>query len=373
MKNGLDIAFFGSSPASAHWNGAADCYYGVLRALARRGRRVTFYEPDDYGRRPWRLRGDISARDWARVVVYEGEGEDGVLGALTEASSADLVIKAGAVGVFDELLERALIEMQRPGTLVAFWDVNAPATLDRLERNSKDPWRQLIPEYDLIFTYGGGGAAPKAYEAMGARMCAPIHCALDPATHYRVDPDPRFEADLGFLGNRWSDSEALVEEFFLRPAAAMTDHRFLFGGDVWEGMAVTPNVNCVGQVQARDRNAFNSTPRAMLNIGCDGSESLSRYGVSPAARIFEAAGAGACLITEAWEGVETFLEPGSEILLARDGDEVIELLASLTPERARAVGEASRRRILSEHTYDHRAMQVESLLDSKRMVFVEIA
>ncbi|MCG3160868.1 MAG: hypothetical protein JMDDDDMK_01944 [Acidobacteria bacterium] len=367
MKHGLDIAFFGSSLVSAYWNGAATYYRGIIRALAGRGHRVTFYEPDAYGRQQRR---DITDPDWARVVVYEGAGEDGVVRALTEASSADLVIKASGVGVFDDLLEHAVVEMQRPGTLVAFWDVDAPATLDRIERNPEDPFRQLIPEYDLIFTYGGGDAVVNAYEALGARMCAPIYNALDPATHHRVDPDPRFEADLGFLGNRLPDREARVEEFFLRPAAAMPDRRFLLGGAGWEDKPAPANVNYAGHIFTRDHNAFNSTPRAILNIN---RESMARYGFSPPTRIFEAAGAGACLITDAWEGIEMFLEPGSEILVARDGDEVSEHIRSLTPERARAIGQAALLRLLAEHTYERRAEQVESLLDAKPMVFVEIA
>src|SRR5262249_51585993 len=161
MKHGLDIAVFGSSPGSAFWptgrptgrDDAAMSYRGVIRALARRGHRVTFYEPD--GQRRHDIHNPRWDPDWARVVVYERHGEDGVIRALTEASSADLVIKASGVGVFDELLERAVVEMQRPGTLVAYWDVDAPATLDRLERNPEDPFYELISEYDLILMYGG--------------------------------------------------------------------------------------------------------------------------------------------------------------------------------------------------------------------------
>ncbi len=367
MKHGLDIAFFGSSLVSAYWNGAATYYRGIIRALAERGHRITFYEPDAYGRQQRR---DMPDPVWARVVVYAGEGEDGLLRALTEASSANLIVKASGVGVFDELLERAVVEMQRPGTLVAFWDVDAPATLDRVERNPEDPFRQLIPGYDLILTYGGGDAVVKAYEALGARMCAPIYNALDPATHYPVDPDPRFAADLGFLGNRLPDRESRVEEFFLRPAVALSDHRFLLGGAGWEDKSLPANVNYVGHVYTQDHNAFYCTPRATLNIN---RESMARYGFSPPTRVFEAAGAGACLITDAWEGIEMFLEPGAEVLVARDGDEVIEHIKSLTPERAREVGQAAMRRVLVEHTYSHRAEQVESLLDAKSMVFVEIA
>src|SRR3982751_2241476 len=129
MKAGLDIAFFGSSLVSAYWNGAATYYRGVVRALHERGHRVTFYEPDAYGRQQHR---DIADPDWAQVVVYPGEGDEHSLTMVERARGADLVVKASGVGVLDELLERAVLDLKRPGTLVAFWDVDAPATLDRV-------------------------------------------------------------------------------------------------------------------------------------------------------------------------------------------------------------------------------------------------
>ena len=85
-------------------------------------------------------------------------------------------------------------------------------------RTPTDPFRALIPRYDLVLTYGGGEPVVDAYAALGARQCVPIYNALDPTTHYPVPPDPRFAADLGFLGNRLPDREARVEEFFLRAA-----------------------------------------------------------------------------------------------------------------------------------------------------------
>ena len=85
---------------------------------------------------------------------------------------------------------------------------------------------------------------------------------------------------------------------------------------------------------------------------------MARYGFSPATRVFEAAGAGACLITDEWEGIELFLEPESEVLVAADGEAVARHLRNLRPERARQIGKAALRRVLNEHTYAHRARQV---------------
>jgi spore maturation protein CgeB len=354
---GLDIAFFGSSLVSAYWNGAATYYRGIVRALAERGHRVTFYEPDAYGRQQHR---DMRDPSWARVVVYAGEGEDGVLDALEQARGADLVIKASGVGVFDELLEREALALRNADTLVAFWDVDAPATLDRVQTDHDDPFRALIPRYDLVLTYGGGEPVVRAYEALGARECVPIYNALDPSTHHPVAPDPRFACDLGFLGNRLPDREARVEEFFLRAAELLPEASFMLGGSGWADKPMPSNVDPIGHVYTHEHNAFNCTARAVLNVN---RESMARYGFSPPTRVFEAAGAGACLITDEWIGIELFLEPEREVLVARDGAAVADHLQSLTSQRARAIGDAAYRRILGEHTYAHRVAQLEALLD----------
>ncbi|NJW54530.1 glycosyltransferase family protein, partial [Salinimicrobium oceani] len=92
---------------------------------------------------------------------------------------------------------------------------------------------------------------------------------------------------------------------------------------------------------------------------------MAKYGFSPATRVFEAAGAGACLITDYWKGIETFFEPGKEILVAKDGKEVEQLLADLTAEKAKAIGEAAYKKVLAEHTYNHRAALLESVISEK--------
>ena len=359
MSKGLNIAFFGSSLVSAYWNGAATYYRGVVRALFERGHRVTFFEPDAFERQKHR---DLPDPDWAKVVVYEAT-EGAVHRALEHARGADLIVKASGVGVFDALLEAAVLDLQNPDTLVAFWDVDAPATLERVNENPADPFRPLIPRYDLVLTYGGGAPVVEAYEGLGARRCVPIYNALDPSTHHPAPPDERFAGTLGFLGNRLPDRERRVETFFLRAAQSLPDHPFLLGGSGWGDKVMPDNVRYLGHVYTADHNAFNCTPLAVLNIS---RESMARYGFSPATRVFEAAGAGACLITDFWEGVEGFLEPDREVLVARDGNEVAEHLRALTPQRARDMGERARRRMLAEHTYAHRVAELESVLTGAR-------
>ncbi|HYG69698.1 MAG TPA: glycosyltransferase, partial [Anaeromyxobacteraceae bacterium] len=308
MSERLHIAFFGSSLVSSYWNGAATYYRGIVRALHGRGHRVTFYEPDAYDRQRHR---DLPDPPWARVVVWDPNDLAGLDACLEEARRADLVVKASGVGVHDALLEGRVLELRRPGNRVVFWDVDAPATLDRLARDEREPFRRLVPRYDHVFTYGGGDPVVRAYERFGARRCVPVYNALDPETHHPAPPDPRFGCDLAFLGNRLPDREARVEEFFLRAAALLPDRSFLLGGAGWDGKPMPKNVRHLGHVGTADHNAFNATPLAVLNVS---RESMARYGFSPATRVFEAAGAGGCLITDAWEGIEQFLEPDVEVL-----------------------------------------------------------
>jgi spore maturation protein CgeB len=353
----LRIAFFGSSLVSAYWNGAATYYRGVIKALHARGHRVTFYEPDAYERQQHR---DIADPDWAGVVVYSADGDAGVMGALDAAREADLIIKASGVGVFDALLERAVLEHKRARTLAIFWDVDAPATLDRLHADAADPFLPLVPRYDCILTYGGGVPVVSAYRALGARACVPIYNAVDPSTHHPVRMDPRFAGQLGFMASRLPDREARVDEFFFKPAQRLPQQRFVLGGTGWSERGKPDNVHCAGHIYAREHNAFNASPRAVLNVNRD---SMARYGFSPPTRIFEAAGAGACIITDHWRGIEHFLEPDREILVAESGDHVVDHLNQLTPERAEAIGQAALRRVLSAHTYDHRIALLEATID----------
>ncbi len=355
MPEQLNIAFFASSLVSAYWNGAATYYRGIVRALAARGHRISFFEPDAYDRQSHR---DMPDPDWANVIVYPAQREDDAYAALEQARYADLVIKASGVGVFDRLLEEAVLDLKSPRTRVAFWDVDAPATLDRVRRDPADYFAGLIPRYDMIFTYGGGPPVVAGYRELGARKCAPVYNALDPDTHFPAGPVQRYEGALSFLGNRLPDREARVEEFFLKPAASC-DVPFVLGGAGWDGKPMPSNVRYVGHVYTRDHNAFNCSAMAVLNIS---RESMARYGYSPATRVFEAAGAGACVISDTWEGMELFLEPGEEVLVARDGEEVARILHDLTPERASEIGRRARSRVHAAHTYAHRAAQLEELL-----------
>ena len=359
----MQIAFYGSSLLSSYWNGAATYYRGIISALARKGCRTTFYEPDAFDRQKHR---DIDPPEWANVVVYPSN-LDAVKKVCAEAARADVVVKASGVGVFDDELLASAMANAREDAVRVFWDVDAPATLAEMSGNADHPLRRAVPQLDMVLTYGGGPPVLAAYEGFGARRCAPIYNALDAETHFPCPTDPRFDADLAFLGNRLPDREARVEEFFFAPARRLPERSFIIGGSGWEPQHMPPNVKAIGHVATADHNAFNTSPLAVINIA---RTSMAEIGFSPATRVFEAAGAGACLISDAWEGMELFLEPGVEVLIARDGGDVAEIMAALTREQAHEIGDAARRRILRQHTYDRRADDVVALLrdalDAKR-------
>jgi spore maturation protein CgeB len=325
-----------------------------LRDLASRGYDITFYEPDAYERQQHR---DMEPQPWAKSVVYEATPQ-GLRSVLERAREADIVVKASGVGVFDDELIAGILEHAAPHALKIFWDVDAAATLEEMRSSADHPIRRALPSLDMVLTYGGGPPVVHAYEGFGAARCVPIYNALDPTTHHPVERDPRFTADVAFLGNRLPDREARVEQFFLSPAESLPDRQFLIGGNGWESKAMPLNVRHLGHVFTHEHNAFNCTPLAVLNIARD---SMADIGFSPATRVFEAAGAAACLITDAWEGIELFLEPDEEVLVARDGKDVAEQVSELTPERARAIGQAALKRVLAEHTYAHRGAEVDTL------------
>lgn len=350
----MKIYVIGSSLTSCYWNGAATYYRGIYKNLHQRGYEITFAEPDIYQRQQNR---DSNEIDYATVRIYQTPRD--LESVLTDAAESDLIVKHSGVGADDEWLEAAVVTCRSERTLVAFWDVDAPATLARIEHNSNDPFRELISQYDFIFTYGGGDPVVEHYSRLGAPNCYPIYNALDPDTHFPVAPDARFRCDLAFIGNRMPDREARVEGFFLDAAKKAPECQFLLGGEGWGGKRLPHNVRWIGHVGTAQHNSINSSARMLLNIN---RESMAKVGFSPPTRVFEAAGAGACVITDAWAGVEHFFKPGKEILVAKGADEVVQCLRTVSDREAARIGHAMRVRALGDHTYAMRAAQVDRVL-----------
>ena len=241
------------------------------------------------------------------MIVYQSP-RDIPIADRSERCEADLVIKHSGVGVDDALLEEPVLECRSEHTQVAFWDVDAPATLAAVEANLLHPFRALIPEYDYIFTYGGGPPVVEHYERLGARVCHPIYNALDPDDASSGCCRSGSSSAIWCLsGNRLPDREQRVEDFFLAAAELAPEFNFALGGEGWGGKPLPPNVRWIGHVGTDDHNAVNCSARMVLNIN---RESMASVGFSPPTRVFEAAGAGACLITDYWEGIDSVLRAG---------------------------------------------------------------
>ena len=354
----MRIFVFGSSLTSSYWNGAATYYRGIYKNLEALGYDITFAEPDIYDRQKNRDTGII---DYAEVVVYQTPRD--LERMLAYAANADLIVKHSGVGANDEYLEGAVLQLQSTETQVAFWDVDAPATLARVEQQAADPFRARIPQYDFIFTYGGGPPVVEHYSRLGARNCHPIYNALDPETHHPEPADPSLACDLAFVGHRLPDREKRVEQFFLRAAELAPDLKFILGGEGWAGKQIPGNVRWIGHVGIGNHNRVNCSARMVLNINRD---SMADVGFSPPTRVFEAAGAGACLITDKWNGIDTFFDVGTEVLVASSADEIVEMLRSIDSAHARSIGQKMRARALREHTYALRARQVDEVLTEAR-------
>ena len=320
----MNIAFFGSSLVSAYWNGAAPttaassapCTSAATRSPSTSptpttGRR-TATSPTRLGDGR-RLRGDRRGRV-RRLVAARGR--------------RDVVVKASGVGVFDDVLEAAVVELRatRPAL---FWDVDAPATLGGSRATRSTRCASCCPATTgphLRRRRSGDRALPRARRP----ACVPVYNALDPATHHPVAPAagsaPTWRSSATACRTARRGCRVLLRARSRGPRTRLPARRQRLGGH-----AGRANLRHLGHVSPGDHNALNCTPRAVLNVS---RESMAANGFSPATRVFEAAGAGACLITDAWEGIEEFLEPGAEVLVAPDGGEVAALLGTLT-RRAR--------------------------------------
>ncbi|MBV8051849.1 MAG: glycosyltransferase [Acidobacteriaceae bacterium] len=351
----MKIFVFGSSVTSTYWNGAATYYRGIYKNLHRLGHSIIFAEPDIYRRQQNRDIGDV---DYADVRVYQTPTDLPQL--LADAAKCDVVIKHSGVGADDEYLERQVLACSSDRTKVIFWDVDAPATLARVEGNPNDPFRELIPNYDLVLTYGGGPPVVEHYVRLAAKGCIPIYNALDPDTHHPVEPDPELLCDLAFIGHRLPDRETRVEEFFLRAATLAPRMSLLLGGEGWGSKNLPANVRWIGHVGSEKHNVVNCSARMVLNVN---RESMARIGFSPPTRIFEAAGSAACVITDGWEGIESFFTPGKEILPATNAENVVNHLFRVGRREAQAIGTAMLHRALREHTYQLRAEKVNEILE----------
>jgi spore maturation protein CgeB len=254
------------------------------------------------------------------------------------------------------LLEKLVAEMSahRPAF---FWDVDSPATLARMRTNAGDPFRRVVSQFDAILSYGGGPTSRKGYLEFGARAYYNIYNGLDPETHHPVEPDSNLKCDVAFLGNRLPDREARVDELFLGAAGLAPDAAFLLGGEGWGDKPLPKNVRWIGHVPTSDHNRVNCSAKMVMNIN---RTSMALSGYSPPTRVFEVAGAGACMLCDDWPGIDDCFIPGEEILVVRRAEDVVLALRNHNDAARKRIGAAFHERALRDHTYAQRAAQAEA-------------
>jgi len=262
----------------------------------------------------------------------------------------------------DALQAEALLLDSR-ARLRVFYDLDTPITLDRLARDQPVAYigTRGLADYDLVISYTGGAALDEVRDRLGAPAVLPLYGSVDPHVHQPVTPMDQYRADLSYLGTYSADRQDGVDRLFLEPARRLPARRFVLGGSQYPmNFAWTPNIFYMRHVTPDQHPGFYCSSRLTLNVT---RRAMAQTGYCPSGRLFEAAACGVPILSDSWPGLEEFFEPGRELLVASSTDEAVAALQSSDPE-LRAIGRRARERTLGEHTADHRALELERMLES---------
>jgi spore maturation protein CgeB len=349
----MKLVIFGLSISSSWGNGHATLWRGLCREFIARGHQVTFFERDVPYYSEHR---DYPRIQGGRLILYH-EWDEVLELAKAELASADI----GLVSSYcpDALAATELLLHFPLGRV--FYDLDTPVTLARLELG--DPVAYIGPrglrDFDLVLSFTGGKALTLLRERLGASEVLPLYGSVDPERHHPVSSATHYQADLSYLGTYAADRQEALLEFLIEPARRLPTSRFVIGGAQYPAdFPWTSNIHFVRHLQPDEHPAFFSSSRLTLNIT---RRQMAALGYCPSGRLFEAAACGAPLISDDWEGIERFFEPGQEIFLAHSTDQVLEALRS-TDSTLAQMAFAARRRILREHTSAHRALELEQAL-----------
>ncbi len=352
----MKIVIFGLSVTSAWGNGHATLLRGLFRALHGRGHEVHFFERDTPYYAPHR---DAPTLPYARVHLYSDwqsikaeaarELKDADAGMVTSycpdgAAASDLI--------FNSNLWRS-----------AFYDMDTPVTLSRLEKGEAVEYLPPngLEEFDLALSYTGGQTLRQLHERLGAKRAETLYGWVDPTIYYRVEPAPKFVSNLSYLGTYAADRQTALDQLLISPAKALAHRQFLIGGAMYAGRENwPPNIRFFDHVSPPEHCAFYSSSPLTLNIT---RASMAAMGYCPSGRLFEAAACGTAVLSDWWEGLDTFFEPGEEILIAKSTADAVDAL-SLDRETLRRLGARAREKALDCHTAESRAGHLLSLLDN---------
>ncbi len=352
----MKIVVFGLTISSSWGNGHATLWRGLCRALARRGHRVVFFEKEvPY----YAANRDLFEIPGGSLILYD-DWETVRTRAEAEIADADAAMVTSycpdGIAATDLLLGA-------PRAMRVFYDLDTPITLSRLK--AREPLTYIgtrgLGDFDLVLSYTGGGALGMLRNELGAQRVAPLYGHVDPDVHHPVQPIGRYVSDLSYLGTYAADRQAGLEHLFIEPAGLRPSRRFLIGGAQYpDDFPWRSNIHFVRHLPPSEHPAFFSSSRLTLNVT---RQAMAEMGWCPSGRLFEAAACGVPIVSDDWEGLDSFFEPGREILIARTTEEAVAAL-DLSDAELRRIAEASRERTLDEHTSERRAQELEKLLAS---------
>jgi spore maturation protein CgeB len=346
----MRIAIFGLTVSSSWGNGHATLWRGLIKALARMGHSVTFFEKDvPY----YANERDFTEVPGGELVLYESW--QSVCRKAAEAiAEADIAI---VTSYCPNAIEAGELIAEKASALAVFYDLDTPVTLARLKRGESIPYvgtRGLL-EYDLVLSYTGGGALTALREELNARRVMPLYGHADPETHRPVPAAEHYRADLSYLGTYAQDRQPALERLFVNPARRRPALRFVIGGAQYpQDFPWSDNIYFVRHLPPPEHPAFFCSSRLTLNVT---RRDMAGMGWCPSGRLFEAAACGTPVITDRWEGIETFYAPGAEMLTV-DGTEDVLTALELSDAELAAIARAARERTLAEHTSAHRAAEL---------------
>jgi len=352
----MKLVIFGLSVSSSWGNGHATLWRALQRALARRGHEVVFFERDvPY----YAAHRDLAELPGGRLHLY---GSWPAVRLLAERELADA--DAGMVTSYcpDGIAATDLV-LDSPARLRAFYDLDTPVTLERLRAGEPVSYigPRALADFDLVLSYTGGGALAELETRLGARRVAPLYGSVDPDVHFPVAPAAEYEADVSYLGTYAEDRQTALETLFVETARRLPRRRFLIGGSQYPAsFPWTPNIFFRQHVPPPEHPAFYSSSGLTLNVT---RRAMASMGYCPSGRLFEAAACNVPILSDEWEGLDHFFEPGSEILVARSTDDAVAALELPRAELA-AIARRARDRTLDEHTAARRAMDLERAFDA---------
>ena len=354
---GLHIVIFGLSVSSSWGNGHAALWRGLIGALLAAGHRVTFFERDVSYYREYR---DLwSLPDGGELVLYPDW-----TAALPSMRRALAEADVGMVTSYcpDALAATQLLQ-DSTSILRCFYDLDTPVTLARLDAGEAVDYigPDGLAGFDLVLSYTGGDALEALRIRLGARCVVPIYGSVDPVLHRPAAPRTEYEALLSYLGTYAADRQAALERLFVEPARALPNQRFVIGGAQYpDGFPWTSNTFFVRHLPPPMHPAFYCSSRITLNVTRD---AMARAGWCPSGRLFEAAACGVPILTDAWAGLDSFFEPGREILVARSTDDALAALHT-SPCELSAIARRARERTLSEHSAARRAADMVAAFET---------